>query len=283
MGALAILAGACTTTPAAQPREFELTLSSKDAQLAARLHLPPGTGPFPAAVLVHGSGRMTATQMLSNNGRALLAMGMAVLAYDKRGVGGSTGEYTSIGPGNSERMFDLLAADALAGIEALSGRADIDKSRVGLFGVSQAGWIMPVAAARSGQVKFVVVLSGPAVTVGEEIAYSRLAGEDPGSRQGLSREEIAREYAAFKGPHGFNPRPWIAAMKAPSLWILGERDHSLPVPQTIANLEEVKKESGKIWIHVLPGVNHSLRNPVTGEQPDFWRVVADWLKERGMI
>ena len=274
--------GACTAVPASQRSSETLTLASKDAQLAATLHLPAGTGPFPAAVLVHGSGRMTGDQMASSNGYALLSMGVAVLAYDKRGVGGSTGEYTGIGPGNSTKMFDLLAADALAGVDALAGRREIDPSRIGLFGVSQAGWIAPLAASRSDRVAFVVLLSGPAVTVGEEIAYSRLAGEDPGSRQGLSDAEIAQEFAAFKGPHGFDPAASIAAMSVPSLWILGDRDRSLPVAQTIANLERIKTSNRRdITIHVVKGVNHGLRKP-TGEQPNFWPVIEEWFAAQGI-
>lgn len=204
-------------------------------------------------------------------------MGLAVLAYDKRGVGASSGEYSGIGPANSEAMFDLLATDALAAVDALARRSDIDTTRIGLFGVSQAGWIVPLAASRSNRVAFVVLLSGPAVTVGEEIAYSRLAGEDPGSRQGLTEAEIAVEFAAFKGPHGFDPANSIAGMRAPSLWILGDRDRSLPVTHTIANLDRIKRTHNlPIEIHVLPGVNHGLRKP-TGEQPDFWAVIREWL------
>jgi pimeloyl-ACP methyl ester carboxylesterase len=220
--------------------------------------------------------------MASRNGYPLLSMGIAVLAYDKRGVGGSTGEYTGIGPGNSEKMFDLLAGDALAAVDALAKRRDIDAGRIGIFGVSQAGWIAPLAASRSDRVAFVVLLSGPAVTVGEEIAYSRLAGEDPGSRQGLTDAEIAREFAAFKGPHGFNPADSIAAMAAPSLWILGDRDRSLPVAQTISNLERIKRTNKRaITIHVVKGVNHGLRKP-TGEQPNFWQAIEDWFAEQGI-
>ena len=279
--ALAVAASAaCTTIPASEPRIETLTLASNGAQLAATLHLPQGTGPFPAAVLVHGSGRISGAQMASNHAYPLLSMGIAVLAYDKRGVGGSTGEYTGIGAANSQRMFDLLAADALAGVEALAAHGDIDPKRIGIVGVSQAGWIAPLAASRSERVAFVVLLSGPAVSVGEEIAYSRLAGEDPGSRQGLSDAEIAREFAAFKGPHGFDPAAAIAAMRAPSLWILGDRDRSLPVTQTIANLERFKRAHHRpISVHLLQGVNHALRKP-TGEQPDFWRVIGQWLADQ---
>jgi pimeloyl-ACP methyl ester carboxylesterase len=273
---------ACTTAPASERRSETLTLLSKDAQLAATLHLPEGTGPFPAAVLVHGSGRVDGARMVSSHGYSLLSMGVAVLAYDKRGVGRSTGEYTGIGPGNSERMFDLLATDALAGVDALAARRDIDPARIGILGVSQAGWIAPLAASRSPRVAFAILLSGPAVTVGEEIAYSRLAGEDPGSRPGLKDAEIAREFAAFKGPHGFDPAASIAAMPAPSLWILGERDRSLPVAETIANLERIKQTNKRsITVHVVKGANHGLRK-ATGEEPNFWPVVEEWLRHHGI-
>ena len=280
---LSVVAAACTVAPASGPQVETLTLTSKDARLAAKIHHPARSGRVPAAVLVHGSGRMTADQMATYNGSRLLELGLAVLAYDKRGVGESTGEYTGIGPGNSERMFDLLAEDALAGVEALARRDDIDHSRIGIFGVSQAGWIAPIAASRSTRVAFVVLLSGPAVTVGEENAYSRVAGEDPGSLQGLTEDEIEHEYKAFKGPHGFDPLAAIAAMRAPSLWIIGQNDRSIPVKHTIANLERIKNADDRpIAIHVIPGANHSLRTR-TGEQPDFWRVIGAWLKEQGMI
>ena len=281
---VSVVCAACAVTPASAPQVETLTLTSKDAHLAAKIHRPARTGRVPAAVLVHGSGRMTADQIASNLAPRLLEKGIAVLAYDKRGVGGSTGEYASIGPANSERMFDLLAQDALAGVDALARRDDIDPARIGIFGVSQAGWIAPLAASRSNQVAYVVLLSGPAVTVGEEIAYSRVAGEDPGSLQGLTEDEIEREYKAFKGPHGFDPSAAITAMRVPSLWVLGQNDRSLPVKQTIANLERIKKTASRpISIHIVPGANHALRNPTTGVPPDFWGVIGTWLSEHGIV
>jgi hypothetical protein len=211
-------------------------------------------------------------------------MGFAVLAYDKRGVGGSTGEYTSIGPANSDRMFGLLADDALAGIAALRKRSDIDGSRVGLVGFSQAGWIMPLAASRSRDVTFVVIVSGPAVSVGEEIAYSNLAGEDPGSEQGISDEEIDRRMRAFKGPHGYDPGPVLAALTTPSMWILGEKDRSIPLVRTVAALNDLARTRGRpIAVHLIPGVNHRLIDPSTGRQPDIWRPMEDWFRAHRVL
>ena len=233
-------------------------------------------------MLVHGSGRLTADVVARGTKDRLMSMGLAVLAYDKRGVGESTGEYTGIGPSNSERMFDLLASDALAAVDVLADHPAVDRSKIGLFGVSQGGWIAPLAASRSGKVAFVISLSGPAVTVGEEIAYSNLAGADPGSEAGLSDPEIERRFAAFRGPHGYDPGPALRQMTAPSLWIIGERDRSIPVARTIANLERVKRETRRpIEIRPMAGADHGMR--VDGGAPaDFWPVVAEWLKTHGI-
>lgn len=211
-------------------------------------------------------------------------MGIAVLAYDKRGVGESTGEYSGVGPGNSVAMFDLLAADVIAGVETLARRRDIDPRRIGLVGNSQGGWIAPLAASKSRDIAFVVSLSGPAVTVGEEIAYSNLAGADPGSQQGLADAEIDRRFRAFTGPHGYDPVPVLRALQTPTLWVLGERDRSLPVARSIENLERIKADDRRpITIQVIPGADHGLRNPSTGERPDIWSLVAAWLRQHGIL
>jgi hypothetical protein len=289
------LALAAIATLLAAAGEDRLTLESRGARLAAAVRLPdvgsggvakaatPARERYPGAVLVHGSGRVTGEELLDRAGRRLTAMGFAVLAYDKRGVGGSTGEYTSIGPGNSDRMFDLLAEDALAGITALKARRDIDPSRVGLVGFSQAGWIMPLAASRSRDVAFVVIISGPAVSVGEEIAYSNFAGEAPGSEQGVADAEIERRMQAFKGPHGYDPVPVLRTLATPSFWILGEKDRSIPLARTVSTLRDIARtEQRPITLHVIPGVNHRLMDP-TGRQPDIWRPMEEWFKTRRVL
>jgi dienelactone hydrolase len=261
-----------------------VTLSSRGAKLAARINLPPaGRPPYPAAVLLHGSGEVTGVELMEGPGRRLLALGIAVLAYDKRGVGQSTGEYTSIGPSNSVKMFDLLAADAIAGVGDLRRRTDIDPARIGLVGFSQAGWIAPLAASRSKTIAFLVIVSGPAVSVGEEIYYSGLAGEDPGSEQGVSDPEIDRRMREFKGPAGYDPGPVLRTLSTPSFWVLGENDRSIPVAKTIDTLERCRRELGRpITTHVIPGVNHRLMD-ATGRQTDFWRPIGSWLRTKGIL
>ena len=82
---------------------------------------------------------------------------MAGLAYDKRGVGQSTGDW-------EVADFDDLAEDSLAGLHMLRDREDIDGAQVGLWGASQGGWIGPLAASRSRNVAFVIAVSGPGIT-----------------------------------------------------------------------------------------------------------------------
>jgi len=282
----AFILAALGLTACAQPqtaRTETLRVTSKDAVLAADLRLPEGTPPFPAVVLVHGSGRVTRSE-LSLMAREFLDRGIAVVAYDKRGVGGSTGQYSGVGPKNSDMMFDLLSADAIACAEAIRNRKDIDPRRLGLAGASQAGWIIPLAAIKTDIFSYLIILSGPAVNVGEEIFYSDLAGYDPGSIKGLSDEEITQRMKTFHGPYGYDPEPVLAKLQVPSIWILGAKDRSIPVEHTIANLNRLR-DAGKLpmTVKVLPTADHSLLDVETHERIDFWPEVGAWLQSQRVI
>jgi alpha-beta hydrolase superfamily lysophospholipase len=280
---LACAAPAETAQPSMLGQSIELTVRSKDAQLAATLRFPSaGRLPFSAIVLAHGSGQMTRGQNAPLAER-FLSMGLAVLTYDKRGVGQSTGTYVNVGTARSQEIFPLLADDALAGLAVLKTRKEIDPRRIGLGGMSQAGWLVPLAASRSRDVAFLVILSGPATTVGEEMEYSRLAGYDPGSIQGIADEEIARRMTLFKGPHGYDPVPVLERLSTPSIWIEGESDRSIPMQQTLATLDRLARAGRPITVVRLPGANHSLFNSVTGERPGFWPRVHEWLVGQSVI
>ena len=122
-----------------------------------------------------------------------LERGIAVLLYDKRGVGASGGECC---PALDTGYFPLLATDLIQGVEALKLYSGIDPLRIGLYGFSQGGWVLPNAAARSPSVAFTVIGSGPAVSLGEELLYSRLTGESECRESGLSEAEIDAQMAA---------------------------------------------------------------------------------------
>lgn len=119
----------------------ETHFESEGVTLAGRLVLPQGPGPFPVAVLVHGSERDSA---IWNNRFQFMfpAQGIGVFVYDKRGTGQSEGSYT--------QDFHLLAKDAAAAMARAKTLAGARGSRFGYEGGSQAGWIIPLAVRLSG-------------------------------------------------------------------------------------------------------------------------------------
>ena len=89
-----------------------------------------------------------------------------MLAYDKRGVGGSSGDWNTA-------SFDELAGDVVAAFDYLQTRRDIDASQIGLLGISQAGWVMPLAANRAKGLAFLISISGPGVSGAETLDQTR--------------------------------------------------------------------------------------------------------------
>jgi uncharacterized protein len=155
-----------TDRPAPAHRVEAVTFASVGATLAGVLSLPAGPAPHPAVVLVAGSGpqdRDGANEALPDYrplrwlADHLSGAGFAVLRWDERGVGGSTGDHASATTAD-------LAIDVAAGIAYLRARADVDAARVGVVGHSEGGAIAArVAADAPREVAFVVSLAGPAV------------------------------------------------------------------------------------------------------------------------
>jgi hypothetical protein len=131
-----------------------------DVTLAGTLLVPSGPGPHPAVVFAHGSGPETrdASSFLADQ---LARRQIVALTFDKRGTGASTGNWR-------EADFNDLAGDVLGCIDLLKTRNNIDKSRIGIAGASQAGWVAPLAASRSKDIAFIALVSGPAVPVWKE-------------------------------------------------------------------------------------------------------------------
>ena len=238
-------------------------ISNADVRLAYQIDLPAGTGPFPAVVAGHGSGRVTSHDLRGFSNR-WTALGFAVLRFDKRGVGDSTGTYTNVGTSNSAAMFPVLASDVVAAVRFLKTQPGIDARRVGLSGVSQAGWILPLAARELGDAAFMVLLSGPVCSVGLEIYYSDLA---EGSSRSL--DEVYSLLPAFSGPAGFDPLPVLDAIDLPTLWLLGVDDRSIPVRNSVENLQRLTRAGKPYEWRTYPGLGHSL-------SPAVWADVGQW-------
>jgi dienelactone hydrolase len=139
--------------------EEAVHIASGNVTLAGTLMLPAGSGQHPAVVLFHGSGPQERDLFTA---RWFADRGIAALAYDKRGVGESTGNFRAV-------PFMDLCDDGLAAIQYLKSRKEIDAKRIGVWGLSQGGWLGPLAASRSADVSFVIAVSGPGVSPGEQM------------------------------------------------------------------------------------------------------------------
>jgi alpha-beta hydrolase superfamily lysophospholipase len=260
-----------------------VAIENEGARLAGTIYLPEyARPPLAAAVLVHGSGRTTRNDMRFMRDR-LLAMGIAVLAYDKRGVGESTGEYDNVGVRTSPERMPLLGRDALAALRVLEARPGFDRARLGFAGVSQAGWIIPsaIADAREGEVRFAVIESGPAGSVGQEYAYSEATGDGFRPHEPLTPIELDARVDAYAGPSGFDNLPALRRIHTPILWLIGEADESIPVRHTLRNLEALARAGTPITVRTYAGANHSLFTR-SGPAP-FWGDVRDWLRVQGIV
>lgn len=235
-------------------READLGWRSSDgAILSGTLFLPPGVGRYTAIVIHMGSDRWTRLSYPAVAG--WLHYGVAVFTYDKRGVGRSQGECC---PYNDPGYFPLLASDVVTAVRQLREYPEIRPDRVGGWGFSQGGWVIPVAAVQAaGDIAFAWIGSGPAVSVGEEVLYSALTGEAQCHETGLDPAEIERRLDAA-GPSGFDPRPWLEQMAVPGLWIYGGLDLSIPVQRSVLHLTDVKTAFSRDFTTVVvPGINHS--------------------------
>ena len=258
-------------SPARPSDDLEGTFPSGDIQLGYSLDVPEGTGPFPAVVLGHGSGRSSRREAAPLAAR-LVAAGFAVLRYDKRGVGESGGTYEGVGVANSERVIPLLGGDMAAGVAFLRTRPEADPGRLGLLGVSQAGWVMPIAARLAPDVAFMVLIVSPTVSVGLENEYSRLA---EGTTTPL--DEVYAQLD-FHGAPGFDPRPTLETLSTPGLWLLGEQDRSIPTRQSVAILGELEAAGRPYQTIVYPGATHAMTDADTGAPVDFMRDVLVFLE-----
>jgi pimeloyl-ACP methyl ester carboxylesterase len=148
-----------------------------------------------------------------------------------------------------------------------------------VYGVSQGGWIAPIALSQSDLLRFMVIVSGPAVSVGEEIFYSELTGETEGSNASGADADLSVRLAEFDGPHGFDPVPTLEHIDRPSLWVLGEADRSIPIPETVQRLERLAMAGNPVEIELVPEVGHGMRNAFTGQPHDSFPRVFRWLVE----
>lgn len=257
----------------------DISFQSRGNTLRGRLLLPTTPPPHPAVVFVHGSGALGRDDWtLHPSLRERLARsGVATLCWDKPGVGESTGEWT-------EQTFSDRAEEAIDAVRVLSKREEVDPKRIGLWGISQGGWICPLAASRHPEIAFLILVSAPAGTIEEQDLYRV---EQEMRAGGIAEDDIAKALAFVRhrilllregsyerfdaiqkelvgvkwfenyvhrlGPKEFafgqknvdyDGRSALKAVKCPALVIVGERDTIVPAKQSALVIKRVLNNGG---------------------------------------
>jgi hypothetical protein len=282
--------------------------------LDGTLTVPEGKGPFPAVILITGSGAQNRDEEIFGHKPFLVLadhlsrQGIAVLRYDDRGVGKSTGSFAAA-------TSEDLAGDAWAAWQTLSARPGIDPKRVGLLGHSEGGLIAPMLAASHPEIAFVVMLAGPGVT-GEQVMLAQAAvilkaggasddaiAADTALRKqafAILREETTttriverlqaipvpgpKEVSAalvkqFSSPWfrffaTYDPAPALTKVRCPVLAIAGELDLQVLPNQNLPAIGAALKQGGNQnhTVLELPGLNHLLQPAKTGLPAEYAQI-----------
>lgn len=287
-------------------KQEEVRFSNGGVRLAGTLRYPSVGVKHPAIILVHGSGAADRDYVLPF-ARFLIRHGIAVLGYDKRGVGGSTGDWNTA-------SFEDLAGDVIAAYEYLKTRRDIDATQIGMLGVSQAGWVMPLAAVRAQELAFLISISGAGVspaettidqsqnelaargmkpeTVSEIIALMKLQYAFAQTGQGWDAYSAARDKLAARigqppdtfpatrdHPHWqvirrmyfHDPAPILRRLRLPVLALFGELDTNIVAEKNRSAWERALKEGGHVdhTLLIVPRANHLHLEAKTGNNAEM--------------
>jgi len=296
-----------------EARDVRFESVADGVTLAGTLTVPPGDGPFPAVALISGSGPQDRDETVFGHKPFLVLAdhltrrGIAVLRYDDRGVGASTGDIaTAVTPD--------FADDAEGAVRYLASLPEVAAAEIGLVGHSEGAVVVPIVANRSDDVGFVVLLAGTGVNgqdllvmqlvainramgVGEAITEQRsrlqrdllgVVAETPDDSAAANR---AREILAGAGVSGeaaeaqvrallspwmryfltYDPIPELRALTVPVLALWGEKDTQVPPAGNLGPAEEALAESGSpdATVDVLPGLNHLFQTAGTGAPAEY--------------
>ncbi len=144
-----------------------ITFISQDNLLVGYLSKPIGKEVFPVVVVLHSASHATHNNQIYNHLEATLnSLGIGVFTFDRRGSGESEGNF-------STASLEDLAIDALNAIGTLKKKKEVDKKRVGLYGISQGGWIAPIAYHKAPKdISFMILVSSSGVSPARQMEYS---------------------------------------------------------------------------------------------------------------
>lgn len=236
---------------------------AQSLELAGMMFVPEGGLPYPAVVIIHGSGTssrdnrwyLTLTRHLQKNG-------IGVLLPDKRGSEKSQGSWR-------DASFEDLATDTIAAIEYLKRQPNVNGSQIGIVGMSQGGWIAPLVASKSSDISFVVNMVGTPVTTHEQLIYEenhnlRQMGFLPGVSNMISHIStfILRKFSQkdfWNAIGNYDPIPYWQRVKVPIMVMLGSEDTNVPTSRSKMIFEGLNKEN--ITVHIYEGSGHALQDP----------------------
>jgi pimeloyl-ACP methyl ester carboxylesterase len=291
----------------------EIAFPGAGVRLSGTVTCPDAADPCPGVVLIGGSGPSDR----HNDGffdtlRAHLASaGVAVLAYDKRGAGRSTGEWAGA-------TVDDLARDAAAAVAALQAHPRVAAGAVGVLGHSEGGWVALRLCARLSTPRHLIMNSCPAVPFAEsEVFALTTAGAEPGAAATLLQHLTAAARTGRGYQHGqqiiaaYRHEPWypllsaggftldsatwaqltawadydpsgdLARLKTPSLAIFGENDPLVPVPVSVERYKQTAARTGRHQeILVFPGAGHRLQ-VTEGFAPGYLTRLSTWCQDQG--
>ncbi len=290
--------------------EEEVTYpNAKDGvTLAGTLTMPPAGGPFPAVLLITGSGREDRDETIYGHPLFLVLAdyltrrGIAVLRVDDRGVGGTTGDF-------SQASSEDFARDVQSGVGYLKTRKEIDPKRIGLIGHSEGGIIAPLVAVDSNNVALIVLMAGPGVP-GDLIIEEQIANllKAQGASQtmidatlqaqrhlvevvktetdpNVAREKLRNlgyteaqiQTATSKWFRFFvthDPQETLRKVQCPVLAINGTLDLQVLAQVNLPAIEQALREGGNpdFTIKELPGLNHLFQTAQTGKIDEYARI-----------
>lgn len=164
----------------------DITFHNHEIRLVGSLYQPEGQPPYPTLVVLHAANGGTRTYPFYRHLIEYLPQqGMAVLLYDRRGSGASTGDFERAG-------FNDLAGDAFAAVDYLLSRDDVARGKIGLYGISQGGWIAPLVAAQRSELAFIIIVSGSGVSPARQMEYAMCRKL---RKAGFSEQIVARAVA----------------------------------------------------------------------------------------
>jgi dienelactone hydrolase len=233
-----------------------------------------------AVVIVHGSDPVKREMEFA---KRLAKEGIAVLTYDKRGVGESGGVYVgpSVGTNNIDTTnLNLLAQDASAAVHTFRTYLKDKKIPIGLVGFSQAGWIIPIAASKNPQIEFMVLFSCPTITTLEQLRFQFYTNGNNNFWENHTESDALEHTKNDPDKYQFvatDPIIYLNTLSIPGLWLFGEKDIQIPVKLCIEQLNTLKAQGKPFEYTLFTELGH---NTPFGNSTAPVDISIQWIKQK---